>query len=328
MLLDRQHLSLHLAFAIPSLILTAAGIGWWVWESMAFGRPLGGGSPSGLTCGIAAALVIVFEMLLWPRKIFRRLRLIPAKYWMAAHLWLGLFCLPLAVVHSGFQLGGWLPTALMVLLVGTILSGMFGLAAQNLLPRWMLWNLPAETIYNQIDFVSELAVEDARKLLLAGCGPRPADLEDTRQQRSDSQTAEMASEATKPIIIGAVRSSGKTRGRTLVAARVHLTSADAPTLWSALDEIRPFLLHGRSTDTPVTDPRRAESWFNALRAGCSIDNQGIVDTLQSFCDQRRQFDIQQTCHRWLHVWLPIHIALSVAVTVLLGVHVYTALKYW
>jgi hypothetical protein len=327
-LLDRQHLRLHLGVGIPSLILTATAIGWWVWESLTLGRLAGGGSPSGLACGVLAAAVIGFEMLLWPRKLLRRLRLIPAKYWMAAHLWLGVACLPLTLAHSGLHLGGWLPTTLMLLLVGTILSGVFGWLAQNVLPRWMLWNLPAETIYNQIDYVSELAVEDARALLLAGCGPRPIQPGSVHETWSAPQTAEAASETSKPIIIGAVRSAGRTRGRTLVAAKVSLTATDAPALWSALDEIRPFLLHGRGANTPVTDQRKAESWFNSLRAGCSIDNQAIIDTLQSFCDQRRQFDVQQTCHRWLHTWLPIHIALSVAVTVLLIVHTYTALKYW
>ena len=46
------------------------------------------------------------------------------------------------------------------------------------------------------------------------------------------------------------------------------------------------------------------------------------------CDQRRQFDTQQTVHRWLHTWLPVHIGLSVAVTILLAAHIWTALKYW
>ena len=50
----------------------------------------------------------------------------------------------------------------MVLFVLTIASGLYGLVIQNVLPRWMLRNLPRETIYDQIDFVSEQAVEDAR----------------------------------------------------------------------------------------------------------------------------------------------------------------------
>ena len=43
---------------------------------------------------------------------------------MAAHIWLGVAALPLAIVHCGFHLGGWLPTTFMALLVLTTLSGM------------------------------------------------------------------------------------------------------------------------------------------------------------------------------------------------------------
>ena len=319
-LLNRRQATLHLTFALPAGMLTVGLIAVYALRSMEAGRLLGGGSGAGLLCGIAAGAVIVFEMLLWPRKAFRRLRLIPAKYWLAAHIWFGLASLPLAVVHCGFHLGGWLPTWFMILFVLTIFSGLYGLALQNVLPRWMLRNLPAETIYSQIDYVSEIAVEDLRQLLTAACGPSPS---------SVGELPEVAELASAPaVVVGAVRESGRTRGRTLKTQRYTASREDNPTLWNALDEVEPFLLHGNEASTPVTDLQASSRWFGRLRDACGSETGEVIDTIESLCAQRRQFDAQRTVHRWLHAWLPIHIGLSVAVTVLLAAHVWTALKYW
>jgi hypothetical protein len=294
----------------------------YVRECMDAGTVVGGGSASGLLCGIVAGGIIALEMLLWPRKAFRRLRLIPAKYWLSAHVWFGLASLPLAIVHSGFHLGGWLPTALMVLFVLTVLSGLYGLAIQNILPRWMIRNLPSETIYSQIDYVSKQTVEDARRLLVTACGRRVSG------EALLDEEPELEAARTGTIVVGAVRQAGKTRGRTLETRRVAQAGEDRDTLWNAYEEIRPFLFDGHQQSTPVTDRQQASQWFRRLRSVCGGESESIIDILESMCDQRRQFDTQQIVHRWLHVWLPIHIGLSVAVTVLLAAHVWTALKYW
>ena len=323
-LLNRGHSGLHLAFAVPSFVVAIAGVGWWIWESINAERLVGGGSLSGLSCGIAAGLIILFEMLLWPRKIFRRLRLIPAKYWMAAHIWFGIASLPLAIAHCGLHLGGWLPASLMILFVLTILSGLYGLAVQNILPRWMLWNLPAETIYNQIDYVAKVTVEDARQALLAACGRRMT----SESKPSIELVPELIPASSEPIVIGAIRGAGRTRGRSVITQKFRDASADAEPLWTAFEEIQPFLLEGKFADSPVTNRAGAAQYFQTLRGACGQDSSPVVDMLQAYCDQRRQFDVQQACHRWLHAWLPIHIAVSVAVSVLLVMHIYTALKYW
>ncbi|MFK8115503.1 MAG: hypothetical protein AB8B91_25125 [Rubripirellula sp.] len=307
-------------FAIPAAIGTAVCLYLYLSESASAGELVGGGSFSGLVCGVAAGAVIVFEMLLWPRKAFRRLRLIPAKYWLAAHVWFGIASLPLAIAHCGLHLGGWLPATFMVLFVLTILSGLYGLAVQNLLPKWMLRNLPSETIYSQIDYVSDQTVRDARRLLVTVCG-RPssaADLLEDEPELAKSNT----------IVVGAVRQAGKTRGRTLETRQVTNAFDDQQQLWNALDEIQPFLLEGRRTETPVTNPQQSAQWFRKLRTVCGSESESTIDILEGMCDQRRQFDTQQTVHRWLHAWLPVHIGLSVAVSVLLAAHVWTALKYW
>ena len=322
MLLNRSQAKLHLGIAIPTAVVTLVCLGFYARESSDAGMLVGGGSASGLLCGIAAGLVIVFEMALWPRKAFRRLRLIPTKYWLAAHIWFGLASLPLAIAHCGLHLGGWLPATFMVLFVLCILSGIYGLAIQNILPRYMLRNLPSETIYNQIDYVSQQTVNDAIELLVAACGRRRS------SEQVLQEEPELEGVKTHTIVVGAVRQAGKTRGRTLQTQQISEARDDREALWTALGEIEPFLLQGAKANTPVSDRQQASQWFSRLRNVCSEDGESIIDILEGMCDQRRQFDIQATLHRWLHYWLAIHIGLSVAVAVLLAAHVWTALKYW
>ncbi len=272
--------------AIPTAIVTLVCLGFHARECFEAGKIVGGGSASGLLCGIAAGLVIVFEMALWPRKVLRRLRLIPAKYWLAAHIWLGLASLPLAVAHCGLHLGGWLPTTFMVLFVLCIVSGIYGLVVQNILPRYMLRNLPSETIYSQIDYVSKQTVNDARQLLIAACGRRLSNEQVLQEEH------ELEGVNTHTIVVGAVRQAGKTRGRTLQTQQISEAREDREALWTALGEIEPFLLHGAAANTPVTDRQQATQWFSRLRNVCSQDGESIIDILEGMCDQRHQFDIQ------------------------------------
>jgi hypothetical protein len=320
LLINRSQARFHAVLAIPVAVLTLLCLGLYAAESLSIGSLVGGGSASGLLCGIFAGSIIAFEMLLWPRKHFRRLRLIPAKYWMSAHIWLGIASLPLAIVHCGFHLGGVLPTVFMALFVLTCLSGFFGLAVQNILPRWMLRNLPAETIYSQIDYVSEHAVDDLERMILVACGRQLSKKAELFEQVELGQRAS--------VVVGSVRETGRTRGRTLKTMQVAEAAEDNKPLWVALSEVKQFLLHGKSVASPVTDYQSASVWFSQLRENCSERSGTLIDAIEDTCDQRRQFDIQRTVHRWLHAWLPIHIALSIVVTFLLFAHGWTALKYW
>ncbi|MCM2374623.1 hypothetical protein [Aporhodopirellula aestuarii] len=325
MLLQRNQIRLHLPFAFLALVLVIGCAVWYVVDSRNAEQWLGGGSTVGLACGVIAAAIIAFEMLLWPRKLLRRLRLFPTKYWLAAHLWIGLASFPLAILHSGFHLGGFLPATLMILFALTIFSGVYGWAIQNILPKWLLRNLPAETIYSQIDHVAELAAEDAKRMLIASCGQRR-----TMLDVSQLDMEEMDLSLTQTIVIGAVRQAGKgrTSGRTLQTKLVNDSRDDRDRLWTAFDNIEDFLIEGGTVTSPVTDRREASIWFNRLRKDCGADSHGVIDALEELCDQRRQFDTQAVVHRWLHAWLPLHIGLSVSVSVLLVVHIWTALKYW
>lgn len=314
-----QSKKLHFLVGVPTAVVTALLLGWYATGSLAAGHWLSGGSAAGLTCGVMAGSIILFEMFLSPKKWLRRIKWLgPAKYWMAAHIWFGLASLPLAIAHSGMTLGGWLPGTFLILFILTILSGVYGWIVQNILPKWMLRNLPSETIYAQIDHVSEVTVEDAERLLVAACGP--------------SETGDINLEpelvSTGPVVIGAQRSVGRTAGRSAEMRRVKKSRDDNEQLWTAFSELKPFLLHGTKSNSVLSDPARASQWFGRLRSVCDDKSDETINTLEAMCVQRRQFDTQQTVHRVLHCWLPVHIGLSVAVTALLAAHVWTALKYW
>ncbi len=324
--IDRDQIRLHAAWGLLATISLLVVAGWYFVAASHTDRWPGGGSLPGLFAGILAAGIIVFEMMLWPRKQLRRLRLFPAKYWMAAHIWFGLICLPLAICHSGFHWGGYLPTILLILLGLTVVSGIYGLIAQNILPSWMLRHLPAETIHSQIDHVAELAAGDARRLVVAACGPDPAEV--AGQNVDDDRESVEANVQGQAVVVGAVREVGRAHGRSLQTQTVYSHRDDAAILWNAFHEIEPFLLHGKKAGGPISTTIDAGRWFERLRRGCHESSHGVIDTLQGLCDQRHQFDVQQRVHLWLHGWIPLHVALSVALTVLLLAHVWTALKYW
>jgi hypothetical protein len=333
MLIDRYNWRLHAIPAGLALLICGGLILWYVYLSWVSGGWAGGGSLPGLVLGSAAAAIILFEMGLWPRKALRRFRLLPTKVWLSAHIWFGLACLPLAVFHSGLHWGGWLSTLLLGLLIATVASGAIGLFLPNLIPRLLLRHVPAETIYEEIEYISQTIVQDAEQLLTTVCGPRDAamtmqlgvgEMTRFRELLGDQPEAEL----TRMIIIGAPREAGRRRAASAGQPAVASGQEDARSLWNAFDELRPFLLDGTTRGRIFGHSARATGWFRLLRQACSPQAEQVIGPLERLANQRRQFNLQKRLHRWLHAWLPLHIGLSVALSVLLVAHVYFALRYW
>ena len=278
MLINRQTLSRHLGWVALVALAAAAATAWYVQHAKAIGRLPGGASLPGLVFGIAAAAIMVFELLLWPRKLLRRWRLGSAKSWLRAHIWLGLFTVPLVLLHSGFQWGGTLSTGLALLFILVIASGIFGLVMQQWLPRLMLSDLPAETIASQIQHVSQTLHAQAAARVGALCG----------EESSRVETYEPLGQA-------------------------------------FTNEIGPFLSDARGI--AVADAAGASAYFTGLRNALDPAASDVVDLLEDYCDQRRQFQRQLRLHRWLHGWLLVHLPLSIILIVLMFVHAYLALKF-
>lgn len=152
----RGRFAAHARWFLLAVGLTAAAGAWYGVESAATGSLASGGSRVGLALGIAGAAIIAFEMLLWPRKRFPAARTWPlfrTKLWMKAHIWLGLVCVPFAVLHSGFRLGGVLPATLMIVFALVITSGVWGLYLQHAIPRRLLELVPDEVPAAEVERV-------------------------------------------------------------------------------------------------------------------------------------------------------------------------------
>ena len=174
MLIDRRNLwKLHGRWIVGASAMALAAVAWVVVWSFRTGRWPGGGSVPGLALGTFAAGIFLFEVAIVFKKThwFRTARwALSAQTWMKAHIWLGLLTVPLVALHSGGRLGGTLTMLLVAVFSLVIVSGVWGLALQNTLPKLLLQAAPAETIYSHIDDVGGQYAEEAERLVLAACG--------------------------------------------------------------------------------------------------------------------------------------------------------------
>jgi hypothetical protein len=330
-LLDRQNLPMHRRWLAFVCAATLGAIAWYLLHSSGTTRWPGGSSLPGLTFGILAALIIVFEFLLWPRRWhkLRAVRIGRTQTWLRAHIWLGLLSVPLVVLHSGFQWGGPLSTWLAGVFAVVIASGVFGLIMQQAIPRLMLQATPAETIYSQIDYVSQQFAADAQRMVLAACG---GEREPSQNDQGEILTPDLSQKEREDeafVVIGAVRTVGSVRGKVLATQSRAGRVANPQALRSAFfDSIKPYLEQGGAAGSLLADRNRAAIWFDGLRAGAGPDGQQTIAALETWCEHRRQFDLQGRLHRWLHGWLSIHLPLSAALLILLAAHIYAAIKYW
>ncbi len=328
MLIDRQHISEHRGWLAVVTVATLLAIAWFAYHAVATGHLPGGSSAPGLVFGGVSGAIMLFEFLLWPRKRFRVWRVGMVKKWLKAHIWLGLLTVPLIVLHSGLAWGGPLTTVLMLIFIVVIGSGIFGLAMQQWLPRLMLTELPAETIVSQIDNMARSLCEDGEQLVAAICGVEAESLSEWRGS-NDNGNAGDGEPATGPrfVTIGAVRQVGSVQGRVVQTQVVSEVAGSAPLRTAFKNEIGPFILTGRHEKSLLADPGKSAAFFRELRTVLPPEAHSAVDVLESYCEQRRQFDRQVRMHRWLHAWLLVHLPLSILLIGLMFVHIYTALKY-
>ncbi len=323
MLIDRRNIAKH-RLGIAFLIIATVGASvWYFLASRGASVWPGGSSPPGFTFGIVGGLLILFEFALWGRKKVRSWRIGRVQDWMVAHIWLGLLTVPLLVYHSGFRLGGSLSTVLMVLFLVVIASGVWGLALQQVIPTRMLSQVPAETIHSQIDRLVRFMVEDAERLVSATCGPLPGEEPDEVEQHEVAIGAPVSH-----MTVGAVQTVGNVQGKVLVTKVPRVAVPDSEPLRALFrTSIAPYLLQGRKSRSPLALRNKAQFIFRELKNKLNPGTHDAIDILENLCDQRRQLDRQKRMHFWLHNWLIVHLPLSVALVILMGVHVWVALKY-
>lgn len=327
MLLNRNFREQHLAWIVVAVLLGVGLGGWYFYEAARASEWPGGSSVVGLTLGIVGGILILFEVFLWPRKKARAMRIGRVKHWMAGHIWLGLLTLPLLILHCGFFLGGSLSTVLTALLVIVVLSGVYGLALQQFLPKKMLEDVPSETIYSQIDRIGRLTRQEARRLVEATCGIADEVRVAGDGDAHDIEDGDGARQAY--VVVGAVRTAGRVQGTVLqTAAPTAPVPGSEPLRAAFYGEVLPYLERGAASGSPLAVANRAEAMFRDLKTQLDPRAHATVDALTGACDQRRQHDQQGRMHRWLHGWLLVHLPLSLALVVLMFVHIYVALKWW
>lgn len=314
-----------IAISAVSLLAAAAYVAEWSAE----GRLPGGSSRTGFLYGVAGGLIILFELLLWPRKRVRSWRIGSAQLWLRAHVWLGLLSVPLVVMHARlFFIGGLMNLALMGAFVIVIASGIWGLVLQQFLPKLLLEQVPAETIYDQIEHVAAQQCADAEKLVRALCEPFP--------DRSGAGTIAQAGhphdqpdEDAEYAVVTGFRSMTGIQGKVLETVPIYNVIPGTQEISRRFfTELRPYLLAGAAGGSPLAGPLESARFFDALRAASPAAAGGLIDQLRQVCENRRQFDVQARIHGWLHGWLLVHVPVSVVLGILLLIHVPVALWYW
>ncbi len=319
MLVNRTNLPRHVPWMVFALAATVLAITWYVADGLRRPGAAGGGTLPGLSFGIVGGAIIVFEFLLWPRKMVRAWRVGRAEAWLRAHIWLGLLTVPLIVLHSGFRWGGLLSTMLLAMFLIVIASGVAGLLLQQLLPTVMLDELPAETIYTQIDHVLGEIRADADRLVAAVCG--------TASQGGDGDSAVAGDD--RPITFEVMRRVGAVEGRVLEVVLPGEPVPGAELLEQFYHRtVRPFLEPSGVRASTLRMPKQAERAFHELRLRVGPAAEPAVHALEKVCEQRRQFDRQARLHFWLHSWLCIHLPVSAALLGLMALHAWKALEYW
>jgi hypothetical protein len=283
--------------AMPALVwYLGAASGYFAWPS--------GTGPWGFWFGVIAFLIVLFEMALWFRKKLRGRRLGATRGWMFWHVWLGLIAVPLALIHSGFSLGGSLSAWVLILFLIVCASGIWGLLMQQIIPRRLLDDIPAESIVTEMDALMKEYIAEANGLLVS-----------YRTTLGQADGGEHAAES------GGVE--------TVVRAPAGYRTAQLPRFFK--DQIAPYLSQGWRSGSPLRSRGKATQLFDELRQGPKGEIGKfvkVIDRLEEICECRRQFDAQARLYFWLHNWLCVHAPLSWALTILLVAHAVIALKVW
>jgi hypothetical protein len=349
---DRGQLPWFLAF----LVGTAAAVAAFVW----FGRGQAtwpkGSSALGLIFGFIALALFIFECLLWPRKRVRWVRILGSGVsWMRAHIWLGLLCLPLVLLHSGFHWGGWLTTALAANFALVIGSGIVGWVFQNRLPAKMTEEVGEETIYSQISSVMRSHAIDMARLIDDVCGLPPqrddgrdlprknddphvlASKDDNPRDRTPKKMAMLAVEYLEyhespedaPVYRSeSIQRPGRVRGTVVYTRQAVERVRGAEELRSFFGETAVhYLLRGAASKSPLRSAAVAETRFHELRDRLPAAALPVVEQLERQCSRRRQLDRQSRLHFWLHSWLWVHLPLSTSLLILTVVHALAAWRY-
>ncbi len=260
-----------------------------------------GNSPLGLAYGAAAYAIFIFAVLLNTRKKFPLVRVGRVQTWLRAHIWLTILTLPLVFMHAAFRFGGVMTSSLMWLYLLVMLSGFYGLALQQVLPRQMKLHLPLETIYEQIPYLTRQLLASAQKMRgeLRPAAPTAASVDAPKVMVTPTLAGTPAQAATAPAP----------------------EDQSAMSMLDALErDIIPYLAARHPDRSAIAHDAAALEFFRSLRLRVAPAYQERVDLLAGWCAERRQMLLQARYHHWLHGWLLVHVPASFLLIILTGWH--------
>jgi len=321
-----------------------------------------GGTPLGLAFGAISLAIFIFAVLLGLRKKIPLWRVGTVQRWLRAHIWLTLLTIPLVILHSGFRLGGPMTTLLMAMYTVVMVSGIYGLILQHLIPAWMKERLPAETVFEQIPHIRvqlSAAAEKMRNSFIASppnetdggaaaLSPgkviavgSPAMASTTGHLSTPTARAKTAvgSAVTAEPVTTATAESGDTPAMSATPRRDATASATpsktAPSVADPAaeailtkfieDEILPYLRASNGQKFRLGSARYGEDIFRSLHLHVTPAYHTRVGEIQAWCDERRMLDLQTRLHHWLHGWLFLHVPVSFLLLLMTGLHAFMAL---
>jgi hypothetical protein len=313
-------------WAVGSTIASVACLVLYVVYFLASPNGPRGGSLVGLAFASAGTGIIIFECLLGLRKKYPASPLGRVKTWLSAHVWLGLLSFLLILMHSGFRWGSGLAALLMWMFLAIVVSGIFGVAMQNYIPRRMTELVTNETIYEQIPTVIRglrIEADERVEYITADLGFGEEELEyqpaggvkvyiDEAQKKSAAEKvqAEVQKRKASPQI--------EIDEGAREALKAHYSQ-----------EIRPYL-----QDQPAFESRRlfngrelVAAYFSHLRTIMPVAAHDVLRDVEEICEQRRQLMVQRRMHHLMHTWLLVHVPLSFGLLVLTAVHAVLSLRY-
>jgi hypothetical protein len=237
-----------------------------------------GGTPLGLIFGLAGLALFIFAALLGVRKKKRLWPIGRVEMWLRGHIWLSILTIPLVLLHAGFKSGGPMTQLLLFLYAVVMLSGFYGLALQQFMPGLMTRRLASEVIYEEIPYL--------RKQLAAAAGKLHAELQPKEQGSAKGEAVIM-----------------RQRGLEVIVKLIE-------------NEVLPYLRSAHGGRSRLARQQASDDIFRLLKMNISDAYAGTVDSLQTWCDERRRMDLQIRMHHWLHGWLFVHIPVSVLLLML------------
>jgi hypothetical protein len=272
-----------------------------------------GGTPLGLLFGAVSAAIFVFAALLGLRRKRPTLKVGRLQTWLKGHIWLTILTMPLIALHAGFSTGSPMTQALLAVYAIVMVSGFYGLALQHFLPRLMKERVPLETVYEQIPFIRNQFSEAAQEM----------------RKHFETAPVPAAASATAPAGVSGTVADEAVEASTAVVVEDAAPDRSAEALREFMDRAAlPYLASRRGDRMLLGSQRVSDDQFRLLKISVGPEWQGRVEQLQSWCDERRQLDLQTKLQHWLHGWLLVHVPFSILLLLFTAWHAVAALFFY